>query len=180
MAKVRHAHSSPIGEYSYLYLSTAQATPAPVGALVNTSSATTIAAGTQVVTPLAMTNIVQGMVLNIANGTGTAEDVLVTATTATTFTAVFQYAHSGAYTILSRKGTNLGAVIVGNAGSGAVLTLYDGHPNLSPNPGQTIAVIQPSVNGNYSFQVACDQGLWYTLTATTAPNLTITYVDQPR
>jgi hypothetical protein len=68
--------------------------------LVNTTSATTITAGAGVVvTPASMTNIVVGAYLYFSVGTGTAETVVVTAVTSTTFTATFVNGHSGGYAI---------------------------------------------------------------------------------
>lgn len=62
-----------------------------------TTLGTTIAAGARTVTPGIMTGIVVGNILHIGNNGGAAnsepEDVEVTAITATTFTAVFQYPH---------------------------------------------------------------------------------------
>lgn len=63
---------------------------------VNTTLGTAIAAGTRTVTPASMTNIVVGLRLTIG---GTSEVVTVTATTGTTFTAVFANAHSAANTV---------------------------------------------------------------------------------
>ncbi len=71
--------------------------------LVNTTSATAITGtGSQVVTPLDMTNITVGQQLFLYGGTGSpqnSETVTVTAVTGTTFTAPFTQAHSGAYVI---------------------------------------------------------------------------------
>lgn len=70
------------------------AIPNPTGT-VATSVAASIAAGTQTVTPGAMTNIVQGcsLIVDSANAALT-ETVVVTATTATTYTAPFINAHA--------------------------------------------------------------------------------------
>ena len=67
---------------------------------VNTTSATTISASSMAVTPASMANIQVNSLLYISGGTGTAETVVVTAITATTFTATFAQSHSGAYTIV--------------------------------------------------------------------------------
>lgn len=61
---------------------------------VGTTLGTAIIAGTRTVTPASMTGIAVGKKLAIG-GTDN-EEVVVTATTATTFTAVFQYAHAAA------------------------------------------------------------------------------------
>jgi hypothetical protein len=70
------------------------------GALLNqisTQNTASITAGTRTVTPVTgtlMKNILVGTVLHVAAGGGTAEDVIVTARTAITFTAVFGFSHS--------------------------------------------------------------------------------------
>ncbi len=58
---------------------------------INTTLGTTIVAGSQTVTPVSMSGIYAGRTLSIG---GTSESVLVTAVTATTFTATFLNAHS--------------------------------------------------------------------------------------
>src|SRR5947207_1306680 len=114
----RYPKSSPVGQYQPLHITQA-GTLVPVGASVSTTSSTTIAAGNGVaVTPVSMANIVPGMMLSFANGMGTPENVQVLNTTSTTFTANFQYSHSGAYIIVSLRGANLGHLIVGNPGTG--------------------------------------------------------------
>lgn len=69
--------------------------------LVNTTSPTTITAGTQAVTPASMNNIFPGTKLTVSGGTGAAEVVTVASVTNTTFTATFVNGHSGAYTLVS-------------------------------------------------------------------------------
>lgn len=64
-----------------------------------TSSSTTVTAGVNVVTPASMASIYVGSRLQFSGGTGATEVVLVTAVSATTFTANFVNGHSGAYTI---------------------------------------------------------------------------------
>jgi hypothetical protein len=125
-----------------------------------------------------MNNIVPGMILNIANGTGTAEDVLVKSVTATTFTADFAYNHSGAYTIISRRGAYLGRVLINAVGTSITLTLYNGHPSILPDAGAALAVITPAANmPPQVFDCACDKGLFYTVAGTTAGDYTLTYLD---
>lgn len=70
---------------------------------VNTTSATTIVAGQQVVTPASMANITVNSKLVFSGGTGAAETVVVQSVnnSAGTFTATFANGHSGAYTIVS-------------------------------------------------------------------------------
>lgn len=85
--------------------------------LVNTTAPTTIVAGVAVVTPASMANIVVGSQLVFSGGTGATETIVVTAITATTFTAVFVNGHSSTYAITSAPvlsvtfavGTNLAA-----------------------------------------------------------------------
>lgn len=163
-----HNRMSPIGDYKPLHLTATAANPTAVGAQVNTTSATTIVAGTNVVvTPASMNNIQPGLILNFANGTGAAEDVRVKTVNpgAGTFTADFVNGHSGAYTIISRRGTYLGPIAVGAVGTGVTITLYNGHPSLLPDAGQVIAVITPAAPG-HTFACYCDKGLFYTLAGT--------------
>ena len=170
-----HTRIAPIGEYKVKHI-TATGTVVPVGACVSTTSATTITAGSNVVvTPVSMANIVTGMYLNIANGTGTAEDIQVLSTTATTYTANYLYNHSGAYTVTSRTGTYLGPVVVNAVGTGVTLTLYDGSPNLFPDAGTALAIITVAA-GTYNFAARCDKGLFYTV-AGTPGDYSLHYLD---
>lgn len=171
----RHARYSPVGDYKPLHI-TATGTSVPVGRVVSTTSATTIVAGSNVVvTPASIANITPGMILNIANGTGSAEDIVVKSVTTTTFTADFVNGHSGAYTIISRRGTFLGRLAVGQVGTSVTITLYDGHPSTLPDAGAAIAVISPS-SGGTDFECVCDKGLFYTV-AGTVGDYTLMYLD---
>lgn len=153
----------------------------PVGSAVNTTSATTIVAGSAVpVTPASLSGITVGKLLNIAGGTGTAETVRVKSIVAgVSFTADFTNNHSGAYTISSLSPTWLGKVVINQPGSGVSLSLYNGNPNVLPqalNAG-LFAVIQPSAAGqSFDFGCVCDYGLFYTLTGT-AGDYTLLYQD---
>jgi len=69
-------------------------------ATVNTTLGTTIAAGSQTVTPASMIGIYKGLVLSIG---GTSENVTVTAVTATTFTATFANAHSASDSVTAQS-----------------------------------------------------------------------------
>ena len=92
-------------------------------ALINTTSATTITAGSGVVvTPASMAGIQVGTILYFSGGTGTAEYVIVTAVTATTLTATFANNHSGAYTIVSN---NIASVAY--SGTGVTEAAYTTH-----------------------------------------------------
>lgn len=67
---------------------------------INTTLGTNIAAGTRTVTPASMARIFVGQRLHIDQGSATVgESVVVTAITATTFTAVFAFAHVIASTV---------------------------------------------------------------------------------
>lgn len=176
-----HNRVSPIGEYTPLHIMSA-ATLVAVGMNMSTTASTTIIAGNKVVvTPVSMLNIVPGLILNFANGTGTAEDVAVITTSATTFTANFQYGHSGAYSIISRRGSDIGKVVVNSAGASGTLTLYNGHPSILPDPGTAFAVIDVSgVVSPLDYGCIIGKGLFYTLTVGSggsAPDLTLTYID---
>jgi len=66
-----------------------------INALVNTTVATSIAAGQQTVTPANMVGILPNQLLSIDTGESDEEIVLVISTTPTTFTANFAVPHSG-------------------------------------------------------------------------------------
>lgn len=66
---------------------------------VNTTTATTISAGSQVVTPADMSRIYVGQRLFVDAGLATSESVTITAVSATTFTATFANSYSGTTTI---------------------------------------------------------------------------------
>lgn len=171
----RDARTAPIGEYTPLHITTT-GTLVPVGLVVSTTAPTTIVAGAGVVvTPVSMVNITLGTILNIANGIGSAEDVMVKSMTATTFTADFASGHSGAYTIISHRGTFLGRLVVGQVGTSVTITLYNGHPSTLPNAGTVIGVITPTL-GSTDFECVCDKGLFYTA-AGTMGDYTLMYID---
>lgn len=175
----RHARFASISEYSPLHI-TATGNNVPVGNCVSTTSSTIIVAGSDIsVTPASMNNIAVGRRLNVANGTGTAEDVVVKTVGASSFTADFQYGHSGAYTIISNSGTFLGPLIVANPGSNVTLTLYNGHPQ-NGHGSTTISVFPVASPGSLPFACALDSGLFYTLavgSGGSAPDLTLQYID---
>lgn len=157
--------------------------PVPNSRCVSTTSATAITAGSNVtVTPASIKNIYVGQLLNIANGTGTAEDVRVKAMNPTlgTFTADFVNNHSGAYTITSKGGGFLGPVIVNDPGTSCVITFYHGSPNLVPLPVNqgVIAVMKPTATGqSYPHAFALDLGLFYTVTGSAAADVTGGWID---
>jgi len=182
---LRHARYSPVGDYQPFHIYQA-ATASPVGRCVATTSSTTITAGNNVVvTPASLTNIDLGMRLNVANGTGTPEDIYVKAIDRVggTFTADFAYNHSGAYTIISYRGTFFGRIVINQAGNGTIITLYNGHPSLLPLPTTPnfgiIAIIEPGVsNTPLEYGAACDFGLFYTVSASGAVgDYTLMYDD---
>ncbi|HZU01526.1 MAG TPA: hypothetical protein VFA10_17795 [Ktedonobacteraceae bacterium] len=174
----RHTRYAPVPEYTPLHI-TATGTLVPVGNCVNTTSSTTITAGSNVVvTPASMNGIYVGQKLNFANGTGTAETVVVTATTSTTFTATFVNNHSGAYTITSMSGTFLGKLVINQPGTSVSITLYNGSPNTLPKAGAAFAVLSGFSAGQaIPFDCSCDAGLFYSLTGTPG-DYTLTYLDQ--
>lgn len=175
---VRHSPVDAYGAYQILHVSAKTTTTQAVGALVDTTATTVIAgAGVATVTPGSIANMVVGMRLAVADGTGTAEIVTITAIDAVnlTFTATFVNAHSGTYNLRSLRGTFLGPVVFGGLGSTVVLTLYNGHPAVG---GQTLAVITPA-SAPFPFAAACDQGLFYAYTGTTAGDVSIHYQAMP-
>ncbi len=171
------------GEYGYVHLAATQATAAPVvptgATVVNTTTTTAVAsAGAATITPASMVGITLGRALAIYRGTGTAEVVTVTGVTSTTFTATFANTHSGTNTLVSLLPGKLGNIVVNNAGTSMVLTLYDGPPALagiSGPVGQTIAVIAIAAAGTtYRFALETYSQLFYTLTGTVG-DLTLHY-----
>jgi len=171
----RHSRYATVGEYLPLHI-TATGTLVPVGRCVNTTASAITAGSNVVVTPASMNGITPGVTLNIANGTGTAEDVVVKIITSTTFTADFANNHSGSYNIMSRRqGTFVGRFVVNKAGTTDVITLYNGNPNLSSNAGSAIAVISAAY-GTLAYECAWDAGLFYTVTGTPG-DYTLMYLD---
>jgi len=153
-----------------------------LGNCVNTTSATTITAGSNItVTPASMSGIFVGQKLNFANGTGSPETVVVKQAPSggTTFTADFVNNHSGAYTILSVSGTWLGHLVVNQTGTGITITLYNGHPSVLPLPSKSgiIAVINAGENTPLLYNGVCDYGLFYTVAGTTPGDYTLMYLD---
>lgn len=173
-----HTRYSPVSEYQPLHITTTGTTVA-VGLCVATTGPA-IAAGTNVVvTPTALGNIASGMMLNIADGANT-ENVRVKGInpTAGTFTADFQFSHSAnAYSILSRRGTDLGKLVINQPGSGVTITLYNGHPSLYPDAGTAFAVLTPAAVTSIAFDCSVPKGLFYTVTGGTPGDYTLTYLD---
>lgn len=179
-----HNRTEGIGPYIPVHVTALAATATPVGRNLATTSATTIAAGSNVVvTPASMTNVVSGMRLNFSGGTGTAEDVIVKTTTGTTFTADFVNPHSGAYNIISFRPVYFGRLVVNTAGTSVVFTFYNGSPllyNGGTGLGTAFAVIgaNAQVAGQYFYDCYVSRGLFYTATGTLGSgDFTITYVD---
>lgn len=179
----RNPPYAPVGQHSPLWVSSV-GTLVPVGLGVSTTSGTSIVAGTDVVvTPASMANIYPGQKLNIANGTGTPETVVVKGVTATTFTADCANNHSGAYTICSVSGTFLGKLLFTDAGTAMTLTLYNGHPSVLPHPATSgIFLVLPTASvvlgESQPIDITLDYGLFYTYTGTTAGKFLLTYLDQ--
>lgn len=91
-------------------------------ALINTTASTAVgAAGSVVITPASMANIAVNSVINLSGGTGTAEQIVVSAVTPTTFTATFANTHSGTYNLVSAP---LATVTFGNGTNAAAYTPY--------------------------------------------------------
>lgn len=181
----RHAPTAPVAEYQPYHIGAAIANATPVGQLVNTTASTAITGGqSNTVAPASMAGITQGLLLVVYGGAGTAEEVVVTSVTATTFTATFANSHSGTYNITSKKGVDLGPAIFNQLGTGMTLTLYNGNPDaalltqFANAPGYgVIAVITPA-SAPFPFGVACDYGLYVKYTGTTAGDVTLHYRPQ--
>lgn len=165
---------------------TAAAGPLAVGRFQAQTTATTAIAGggaSTTVTPVSMTNINQNDWLEIFGGTGTSERVQVTAIqyssgAPVSFSAVFANAHSGTYNITTRHKVFIGRVVINKVGTTDTITLYDGHPSWTIQPGQAFAVITPTAGGNYVYDAECLFGLYYTVGGT-AGDYTITFLDSP-
>jgi hypothetical protein len=105
-------------------------------------------------------------------GSGTAEIVQVTQAydfTATTFKAVFANAHSGTWNIVSQKPTEIGPIVIGNAGTGTKLILYDGAPALAGgswgDQGRIISTLEPTSPATfYPNEGKIYNTLFYTIT----------------
>ena len=184
----RHQPVAPVGDYLAYHVTAKSTLALPIGQPVNTTTTTSISAGSQTVTPADMTNIVAGIMLVVSDGTGTAEEVQVTAVTATTFTATFANTHTGTTNLRSKKLVNLGDVFVNSLGTGMTLTLYNGNPDATllaayANAGKyggpsygAIGVFTPSSSVPFlPFKVACDFGLYVLYAGTTPGDLTILY-----
>lgn len=181
MAK-RHVRHAPVYEYVPFYV-TGAATTAPVGNQVATTSSTAVAApGSVTITPGSMANIYVNMLLNISGGTGTAEDVVVSAVTSTTFTATFANTHSGTYNITSYKATFIRGITINQVGTTPEIILYKGNPNAKyPGTSTTIGVafadLKPTAVGFIDYPGVIDGGLYYTSSGT-GINMTIWYADE--
>lgn len=91
------------------------------GSIVATTTATTAVtgAGSATITPASMAGIFVGQTLAISGGTGTAENVVVTAVTSTTFSAIFANTHSGTYNIAQAP---IATITFGNGTNAAAYT----------------------------------------------------------
>lgn len=131
---------------------TGTGTAVPVFPFASTTASTAVVPTTvaTVITPASMANIYPYEYLMVYGGTGTAEIIQVLSTTATTFTALFANTHSSTYTLVAQKPGSLGPIVIGNAGTNTVLTLYNGAPALNGlygSNGNTIGIytITPSM-----------------------------------
>jgi hypothetical protein len=184
-----------VGAYRAKRINAATATTQAIGALVDASSSSAVAApgqATIAVTTAPGTTLEQlraGMLLVVSDGTGTAEVVSVSSFSLTNashttanITATFANSHSGTYNLRSITGSDLGHVIVVNAGSGVTLTLYDGHPSILSGPGAgTVIAAIPSAAGVNTFRYNCELqwGLFYQYTGTTAGDITVHFRTHP-
>src|SRR5262249_47561812 len=148
-----------------------------IGKCLQTTSATTLSAGSSQVVQLTAADVaklVVGQLINFANGTGAAEDVIVTAVDRTnnTMTAFFVNAHSGAYSIVTGRAASVGGLRVNTPGTSAPLPLSNGSPDVLPAitaPAYGIIAVIPLAGTGGTvppipFDSRCDFGLFYTLT----------------
>lgn len=146
----------------------------PVFPFVYTTGNTIITqTGVQTCTPASMAGIAPFMILMVyptSNGVGTPELIQVLTTSATSFTANFAQLHSGYY-LVSQKPGDLGQIQIGNVGTNAVLTLYEGAPALAGLYGSQGTVIGSyplsTISGGYVPPSGYLQNtLFYTITGT--------------
>lgn len=180
---VRRDRYAPVPEYQPNPISakTTGSNGLPLGALLATTSTTSVTAGSTTITLAAITSdVVIGTQLAVygANTGGTDEIVVVTAVNynSKTITAVFANAHSGTYNVATIKGVKLGSVTINAKGSATTLALWSGIPGLAGGtpPSSKFAAIDDTQNvGFLDFGCTVDMGLWYTYTGTTAGNITV-------
>jgi hypothetical protein len=184
-----------VGAYRAKRINAATTTTQAVGALVDASSSSAVAgagSATIAITAAVGTTLEQirpNMLLVVSDGTGTAEVISVSSFvetnanhTAGNLTATFAGAHSGTYNLRSITGSDLGPVIITNAGTTATLTLYDGHPLIASGPGagSVIAAIPTAAGvGSLRFGAELFWGLFYTYAAGAAGDLTVHYRTHP-
>jgi hypothetical protein len=181
---IRYTPFNPIGGYKPYHVAAATTAPAAAGMLLDTTSATAVSAtGSATITLNTPTDGDWGQIqigdFLIVDTGASCEAVVVTGLNvpAKTVTATFAKTHSGTYAVRLTRGTFLGSVVVGGAGSGMTLTLYNGHPN---NGGVVIAAITPAAGASLEFNAVLDQGCFYTYTGTTAGDVTIMTYPSPQ
>jgi hypothetical protein len=166
-------------DWQYRPFPISQAGAGAIGRNAATTADDIIVPGLFTVTPLSMAHITVGRWLNFNGGIGSPEDVQVLSVSTTQFTANFVNSHSGGYTISSQRTVDIGTLEVNQAGTGVIITLYDGHPNAWV-PGVAFAVINPNVSEpTRNYRSRCNRGLFYIATSTGVfGNYTVTYHDR--
>ncbi|TXC99501.1 hypothetical protein [Streptomyces sp. ISID311] len=128
------------------------------------TSAVTASTTPQAVTPASMNNIIVGSLVTVDDGTTNGETVTVTATTATTFTAVFVQNHSnGAAAVLNRS---MVARIAQNGTAGQISQDFTPHGNVS------FVAAHPSDPATL-YCVTSNQRVWSTTAGATAGPSTV-------
>lgn len=178
----RHQRIAPVYEYFPYNLTVAtQAAGKAIGAVLDTTSTTTVAVGIATITLATInSNVTINSRLAIYGGTGTAEVVQVTGVNQATgtVTAIFANTHSGTYSVTLITGAKLGMVCVNTAGTAMVLTLWSGIPGLATSTKIHTPILTAGVAPAQYF-CACDQGLFVVYTGTTAGDITITALADP-
>ncbi len=105
-----------------------------VNIMTDSGSSAVPGAGAATITPTSMTGIVVNLALTCDTG-GSQEVVIVTAVTATTFTATFATAHAAGFAIVS---TAIGAVFAKSHASGVAVT-GDTYPAVAPDAVSTFS-----------------------------------------
>ncbi len=182
----RHQRIAPVAEYQ-AYNLTAATTGTDgvcIGSLFDTTSTTAVSAPGSATITLAAFNplLTVGTQVYIYAGTGTGEQVTITAVNTSTpsITAVFANTHSGTYHVTIRTAVKVGTIFFGALGSTMSLAIWNGLPELSAGspPATKITTITPA-NVCYSLGCTVDQGLFVTYTGTTAGDCTIFYLSDP-
>ncbi len=184
----RYNPTAPVGQYTPLHLVTS-VNPVGVGRCISTTAPAPAGTGLQTVTPAAFGGIYSGQKLKVNQGSSNPYEIIVVASvnyTAGTFTAIFANAYTGTINLVSfADGTDLGPLVINQAGTGVTITLYNGSPLLYPLPTSpspvcpdfgVIAVLVPGASDK-RYACSLDYGLFYKTTQSSFGDYTLQYRD---